>query len=595
MHLAGIMRSLPLLKFNDETAFLAPEGLEAIKALPGRICPIIFVGDGRGGKSYLASRVLGADDAFVSSDTCEPVTEGIDMIAVPVQPLLADGSECTEGEYLLMLDCEGGNNAMAAIRTLVNVFGIVLGTEVVFVANGMASEQALQNLGASLAARSLIRLDGESRFPEQRLIFVVNKNTLKYEASALEKILDQKLDDPGRQELRDSVRTAFPERQFFAVPLMGMPRFEETLSTLRAKIIEGRKPLTMGGAPVHGEELCGLLELIVSEVQRTSQVSFMSMNRFVIFDGFLAPLVRQLAEEAQAGLPRLEDWDADLESKDPRKAALQKFDEAVAHIAHKALVDEARTLLDERLSLAWAEVERANNAFGEQIQEVVQEQREVIAERLKSVIGGKGLLKKVTVTKMNVMLEIRAVIHRKRGGEPECSPWAAAGALVTRMEESAFNRFSQLPVIRGTLQKRSPNLMRAMLKWVNVQNQGRICILQDGHFLWWTPEAHKDKSEAKGCINFLIHHAEVVADKSYPTIFTIRPANGGWSDTTSFTGGGKREFHFSADDCEVSRDQWVAAISKHIEFGNLAREQLGEEKIMRQVGDCKPTVTQLES
>merc|ERR1719419_1604253 len=118
---------------------------------------------------------------------------------------------------------------MAAVRTLVNVFGIILGTEVVFVANGMATEQALQSLGISLAARSLIRLDGASKLPEQRLIFVVNKNTLQYEESALEKILATKYNDPGRQDVRDTVRAAFPERDFCTVPIMGMPDFEESV------------------------------------------------------------------------------------------------------------------------------------------------------------------------------------------------------------------------------------------------------------------------------------------------------------------------------------------------------------------------------
>ena len=34
----------------------------------------------------------------------------------------------------------------------------------------------------------------------KELVFVVNKNTLRYEGSALEKILEQKFDDPGRQD-----------------------------------------------------------------------------------------------------------------------------------------------------------------------------------------------------------------------------------------------------------------------------------------------------------------------------------------------------------------------------------------------------------
>ncbi|CAK0897618.1 unnamed protein product [Prorocentrum cordatum] len=121
---------------------------------------------------------------------------GIDVVAVPVAELLqACGLPGVEdvppGEHLIVLDCEGGNNAMANIRSLVNVFGIVVGTEVVFVANSMASEQALQNLGATLAARSMIRLDGAAALTEQHLVFAVNKNTLKYQGSALEKILNQ--------------------------------------------------------------------------------------------------------------------------------------------------------------------------------------------------------------------------------------------------------------------------------------------------------------------------------------------------------------------------------------------------------------------
>ena len=93
----------------------------------GRICPVIFVGDGRSGKSYLASCLVNAEDrmergelgfwglvsywpwangkcficayfhalhtasqdAFVSSDSAESVTEGIDIVAVPLSRISA--------------------------------------------------------------------------------------------------------------------------------------------------------------------------------------------------------------------------------------------------------------------------------------------------------------------------------------------------------------------------------------------------------------------------------------------------------------------------------------------------------------------------
>eukprot|EP00439_Symbiodinium_sp_Y106_P064768 s59_g10.t1 len=155
----------------------------------GRICPVIFVGDGRAGKSYLASCLVGTEDTFVSSDSAESVTEGIDAVAVPV-----------DGDTLLILDCEGGNNAMAAIRSLVNVFGLLLGSQALLQRKGVWTVVVNGRLCVSLAARSLLRLDESCKLPEQELVFVVNKNTLKYEGSALEKILQQQFDDPGRQD-----------------------------------------------------------------------------------------------------------------------------------------------------------------------------------------------------------------------------------------------------------------------------------------------------------------------------------------------------------------------------------------------------------
>ncbi|CAE7457924.1 rha-1 [Symbiodinium pilosum] len=209
---------------------------------------------------------------------------------------------------------------MAAIRTLVNVFGLLLGSQVVFVANGMATEQALQTLGLSLAARSLLRLDDSCKLPEQELVFVVNKNTLRYEGSALEKILEQKFDDPGRQELRDTVRSCFPDRSFFTVPLLGMPAFDESVRALRSHLVTRRKPLEMGGVFVGGRHLAGVMELVVAEVKKSQQVNVPSMNRYVIYEGFLMPLVQDLTDFAQSQLPELSDYDPALEDrscKDP--------------------------------------------------------------------------------------------------------------------------------------------------------------------------------------------------------------------------------------------------------------------------------------
>lgn len=615
------MESRPLLKFREEKAFLAPEGLALVKSLRGPICPIIIIGDGRGGKSYLASRVLDNANAFASSDSAEPVTEGIDIVVEPVASLLkgcggagADVPAAQWDEHLLILDCEGGNNAMAAIRTLVNVFGILLATQVIFVSSGFASEQALHNLVAALAARSLVRLDQKSHLPTQRLCFVVNKNTLRYDSNALESILNQKFEDATRQELRDTVKAAFPQRSFLAVPMMGMPDFEDAVQKVRRQVLATREPLRIGGELVGGVQLSGLMELVVEEVSKTNEVSFPSMNRFVIFDGFLMPNVKRLVQELRDGLPTLEDYDPELGANDPRPGCLAAFDAEVSHVAHKELIAEARALLQEQVDAGWEKLASANDLFGEQVKEIVEETKEVFHGREEGPLGGQGLLKNMVVSKMSYRLDSRSLIQRKKGGVPECSEWKQTVNVVVRFEEAVFNdMWRELPVLRGTVGKKSPNILRALVG--KSRSQERTVILKDGHFIWWdtaetsggyggvppagqtpTPSSGggQQLGAAKGCINFLMHRAHVKADSSCSSSFTICPRDPrGWSRTTSFSGDQMREFQFEAMGGDISRDAWVAAIQKHIAFGEAVENQVGSEKVASQVGIYKPTCDQV--
>jgi len=589
-----MVESQALLKFVNEEAVLVPEGVELIRGLAGLICPVIFIGDGRAGKSYLASRVAGVPDVFASSDSAEPVTEGIDICTLPVDKVLQElgiEHEGAQEEHLLLLDCEGGNNALAAVRTLVNVFGLVIGTAVVFVACGMASEQALQNLAASLASTSLIRLDAESRLEARRLVFVVNKNSLRYDESALEKILEAHPFDPGRAELRNTIRDNFPQRQFFAVPLLGMPNFESAVTQLRSAIVCGRKPLSMAGTHVKAAQLVGLLEWLVAGNWRTNQVSFPSMHRYVILDGFLNPLGDNLCAEAEAALPRLDDYEPQLDSMDPRPQALRQFDELTSHVAHKGLLSEARAAVEQRLNRVWEALVRQNDTYGDQALEMWTETREIALGATTEPLGGNGLLRHLVITTRTVRIESRAVIKRKRGGEPEAGEWAELGGPNTRILESAFEQLRILPVLRGRLRKRSPNLLRqiiTVIKQVNLQE--RECVLKDGHFLWWDLDRNQDDEGAKGCLNFLLHRAEVVRVLDEPHTFIIRPAEAhGWTNTSCFSGGEMREFVFDAETCEVSMDRWVGALEQHIEFGNLAHKQVGEERLLQQVGHFKPS------
>jgi len=480
----------------------------------------------------------------------------------------------------------------------VNVFGLIIGTQVVFVASGMASEQALQMLGASLAASSILDLRMQD-LPKRSLLFVVNKNTLRYEDNSLEKMLEVKEDmDEGRADIRRSIMANFEEanRKFFAVPIKGMPNFEPAVAAMRKSVLDGRVPLTMGGVTVVGPALAGLLEKIVQEMRKQNEVSFPSMTKFVVYDGFLIPTAERMAKKAQEEqFPRLKDYMDNLDKLDPRKEILQDFEKEVSYIGDEKLIKEAKRFLEEKLDTQWELVLLSNKAFGEEVKSMETETREVEAESNMGPIGGKGLLRRVVVTMQNMRIESRPIIHRRKGGEPERGAWTDTGTLTTRIKESAFEVYGQLPVLRGNLAKRSPNMLRKAMKLAGMHEQDRRIILKDGHFLWWEPDKFSGKNEASGCINFLINRATCSVDPDNPTVFIIRPANDeGWKDTTSFTGNKDRQFLFDAAEREISCDEWVMALKSHIDFANKAYEQLGEEKILEQVGIFKPSLAQVD-
>jgi len=348
----------------------------------------------------------------------------------------------------------------------------------------------------------------------------------------------------------------------------------------------------MGGMPVAGRQLAGVMELIVAEVKKSEEISVPSMNRYVIFEGFLMPLINDLVQLGQGQMPQLEDYDPALAERNPISTILERFEESCAHIRHEGLRDEAKQQLEIKLRDLWQWVEAKNEAFGNEISDTVQEKRELELTRSKSVVGGVGLLKDIVVTKKLCREEERTVLYRKKG-EFESLEWKSSGSTVTRTVEWAFDTLP--PSCRGFLRKASPNSLRAMLRIISWDRQPRICVVQDGHFLWFDEESATAKGQAKGCINFFMHKASIRQDERNPNAFIIAPAEPqGWHDPSSFTGNAYRSFFFDASDSEVSCADWVSTIEENINFANLAAEQMGSE-LFRQVKVFKPSWTDLET
>ncbi|CAK0841844.1 unnamed protein product [Prorocentrum cordatum] len=157
-----------------------------------------------------------------------------------------------------------------------------------------------------------------------------------------------------------------------------------------------------------------------------------------------------------------------------------------------------------------------------------------------------------------------------------------------------FGATGPMQYLEGSIQKQSPNFLRTLF---DKRKQSRLCILRDGHFMWWDEAEIEKKGEAKGCISFIVHRAEVFAG-SDPNIFGIRPQSGRqWKHTEekAFTGKPDREFLFDAEGGEITRDQWVEAIEVHIAFGDGIDRELGEDKCHAIVKTAKPTLKDVEA
>jgi hypothetical protein len=279
------LQSLPLLKFEGKgRPKINQTSLGAINRLPGPVLPIAFVGDGRSGKSFLATRLADVDNAFHEDDSDVAVTEGIDVMILPYHP-----------GHIVIMDCEGGNNAMSKSHSIVTVVGALLATSLIFVTDGKASESAIEALSMMLQERALIKCDGTGTLAAQNLFFVVNQNRLRYKDDALESILNAKHDEE-RVELRELISKAYPEdrRFFFTVPGDHKPDFQEKWEKLRTAIHDNMRPLKMGKLWMTGTQMGHMLTKIEEELTTRGKVSLPSLHRHVVLDAWLKPTVGQI-------------------------------------------------------------------------------------------------------------------------------------------------------------------------------------------------------------------------------------------------------------------------------------------------------------
>lgn len=426
-------KSVPLLKFDadKERPHLCDAGLALIAALPPPVAVVTILGDGRCGKSTLASRLCDDErQVFSVGDTGKAVTEGIDICVVP----RGAGSEGS----LVVMDCEGGNNPTGAIRSAVDLVAMLASTLTVQVVWGQMSEGQLLQIGQGIAIRDrLLQGQADLQLPTQRLMLVVNGCHLRYEVDQVEQSFSEVHSGyaAARNELRANIKRAYEKICFLAVPMESEAGYSDQLEALRRDVAEHCVPLRLGGSRLSGTQIAEVLKSAVSELRRAGSVPVPSVFRHVIYDHLLAPLVTRLQADFEAGLPDLNDGDFRPLLQDRRSEVLAAFEAEAQHLTHVELVAEARRSLAQRLDERWNSIFDKNAAIGNQHRDVTTESEMRYSHTEERVVAWKrscGIMgrKKPLVEASNVFRIWTRTRCLKKNGQVIYTEWAPSAHSV---------------------------------------------------------------------------------------------------------------------------------------------------------------------
>jgi hypothetical protein len=356
----------------------------------------------------------------------------------------------------------------------------------------------------------------------------------------------------------------------------------------------------VGGAPVDGRQARGLLERVFSEVTSTQQVDLPSMHRYVLFHGFLSPLVERLVGEFRGSLPELADYQAHLELHDPTGLALEAFDGECRGLTHRKAVAEARARLEGRVAELWTSVLRLNEALGMEVCSTMVETRVVPVLTRVEQIGCGASAVSVSMTTSKIQSRVRTV--RRRSPEPEYSSWEDTGQETESIKTGLPRTVASSRVVsdalpadlHGHLRKRTRPFVRTQGLCVGgiacngtergfTRSHRRFFVLTRMHLLWWKTKASFERGEpSASCINLLVHEARLEFDDDNQS-FSVHPRHGFWEPPHTFEGGAERVFHFDCKGSEHTPDRWQALLQAHVAHAQRVAGTLGRQWIQDNV------------
>ncbi|KAJ6832710.1 guanylate-binding protein 3 [Iris pallida] len=298
----GPARPLRLVYCDEKGKFrMDPEAVAALQLVKGPIGVVSVCGRARQGKSFILNQLLGRSSGFQVASTHRPCTKGLWMWSAPIKRVSLDGTEYN----LLLLDSEGidAYDQTGTYSTQIFSLAVLLSSMFIYNQMGGIDEAALDRLSLVTEMTKHIRVRASggkttaSELAQFSPVFVwllrdfyldlVEDNRRitprDYLELALRPMQGAARDISAKNEIRESIRALFPDRECFTLvrPLNNendlqrldqisldklRPEFRAGLDALAKFVFDRTRPKQVGATVMTGPILAGITQSFLDAI-----------------------------------------------------------------------------------------------------------------------------------------------------------------------------------------------------------------------------------------------------------------------------------------------------------------------------------------
>ncbi|KAJ6292598.1 hypothetical protein OIU78_024722 [Salix suchowensis] len=292
----GPARPIRLVYCDEKGKFrMDPEAVATLQLVKEPIGVVSVCGRARQGKSFILNQLLGRSSGFQVASTHRPCTKGLWLWSAPLKRTALDGTEYN----LLLLDSEGidAYDQTGTYSTQIFSLAVLLSSMFIYNQMGGIDEAALDRLSLVTQMTKHIRVrasggrSSASELGQFSPVFVwllrdfyldlVEDNRRitprDYLELALRPVQGSGKDIAAKNEIRDSIRALFPDRECYPLvrPLNNendlqrmdqisldklRPEFRAGLDALTKYVFERTRPKQIGATVMTGPVLVGITE-----------------------------------------------------------------------------------------------------------------------------------------------------------------------------------------------------------------------------------------------------------------------------------------------------------------------------------------------